>query len=82
MTPVLDINEAAAEYKENFMRNDDIVSPQPAPDLSRTPAVSNASKPFLNAGQHTEEIMEEAGYSKTDIEKLIKNDIIFTLSKI
>jgi len=49
----------------------------PAPKLSVTPGVSNMDKPAATCGQHTSEILKSVGYSQIEIDRLLKNKIVF-----
>lgn len=90
VTPVLSLEEAT-KYKHNvesksFVKCSDQTNlvPGPAPKLSRTPAVSQASKPALKLGEHTEEILKSLNYKNCDIDKLEENGAvqIFRKSKM
>jgi alpha-methylacyl-CoA racemase len=66
--PVLDFIEAT-RYPHNLARDsfiavDGAMHPAPAPRFSRTPGAAGA---IPQAGQHTHEILEQLGYSSTQI---------------
>ncbi len=77
--PVLSPQEAPS-HPFNAERNThvkgafDVMQPAPAPRLSRTPGSVDAGPP--NAGQHTREVLREAGYSDDEIEKLAADEAI------
>ncbi|XP_076065284.1 alpha-methylacyl-CoA racemase [Oratosquilla oratoria] len=82
VTPVLDIEEAPY-HSHNKARNFFVKSartgeyePGPAPLLMRTPAKANVAVPPPNKGQHTEEILTEAGYSKEEISGLVEKKVV------
>lgn len=53
----------------------------PAPKLSATPGVLCVDKPVAVYGQNTSEILRSVGYSQIEINRLLKNKIIFEQSK-
>lgn len=86
VTPVLDIgsvdNHKYRASDESFFRDcNDLVIPEPAPKLSRSPGISSSKKSPPNPGQHTMEILKELGYTKIDIETLLKNESVFAATK-
>ena len=75
--PVLDFHEAT-EHKHNLARNsfehiNGITCPAPGPLLSRTPAKADKVSP---AGAHSNEILEELGFSTEAIAQLQAKGII------
>lgn len=61
------------------------VPPQPAPQLSRTPARSannddDAESPFLTPGSHSREILGEFGCSAQEIQQLIQSKAVIDRS--
>ncbi|XP_043831208.1 alpha-methylacyl-CoA racemase [Dromiciops gliroides] len=82
VTPVVSLEEAALNEhnreRGTFITNEDQhVSPRPAPLLSRTPAVPSTKRDPLE-GEHTEEILQEFGFSKEEINQLTLDKIIET----
>lgn len=67
--------------RNSFIRKDDIVYPVPAPKLSVTPGVSCTNKPKALCGQQTSEILKSIGYSQTEIDKFIADQVIYEESK-
>lgn len=82
VTPVLTMEEAP-HHPHNVARNSFIPSvyspdryePRPAPILSRTPATLPPGLRAPQIGEHTIEILTEAGYSKKAIEELLTGRI-------
>ncbi|XP_075992512.1 alpha-methylacyl-CoA racemase isoform X2 [Anticarsia gemmatalis] len=83
VTPVLDMDLVDKhKYRasdESFYRNENLVIPEPAPKLSRTPGVSTGNKSSPAPGQHTIEVLKEIGYTKHSIEQLIKNGSVYAM---
>lgn len=78
VTPVLGWDEAAA-FSHNADRksfHDKLGIPLPAPKLDRTPAVPEDFRP-IRLGQHSAEILNDLGYSGEEVEKLLKDGIVF-----
>jgi len=83
VTPVLSMDEAP-HHPHNAARNSFVKSsegkgnytPRPAPLLSRTPGQVLDTSTSLRFGQHTQVILEEIGFSKVEIEKLITSKIV------
>jgi alpha-methylacyl-CoA racemase len=74
VAPVLSWSEAT-EHPHNVARRtyveyDGVVQPAPAPRFSRTPAV--IGRPPAGVGEHTDEVLAEAGLSAADIAALRK----------
>ncbi|XP_071096208.1 alpha-methylacyl-CoA racemase-like isoform X2 [Haliotis cracherodii] len=73
--PILEMDEAPAhphnQTNNTFLKNSrGVYEAGPAPALSRTPGVSTL-EPQPVIGQHTLEVLQEAGYSQADIRSLI-----------
>lgn len=86
VTPVVDLDVVDKhKYRssdKSFYRDaDGLVIPEPAPKLSKTPGVSTGKLSPPEPGQHTIEILKELGYSKRDIESLIKNGSVYVKPK-
>ncbi|CAH0603000.1 unnamed protein product [Chrysodeixis includens] len=86
VTPVLELDSVDThKYRasdSSYHRDaNNMVVPEPAPRLVRTPGVSTAHKPLPEPGQHTIEILMELGYKKADIEELIKKDHVYAKRK-
>ncbi|XP_007097488.2 alpha-methylacyl-CoA racemase isoform X1 [Panthera tigris] len=80
VTPVLTFEEVT-QHDHNKERGSFItdeeqnVSPRPAPLLSDTPALPSSKRdPFV--GEHTEEILQEFGFSQVEISQLASDKII------
>ena len=77
--PVLSTDEAPIhphnEERKTFVLNDGAYEPTPAPKLSRTPG-NCTPKPQPAIGEHTLQVLEEAGYSPTEIQQLINDGVI------
>lgn len=73
VTPVLTLAEAAAhpqaQQRQAFVEVDGVVQPAPAPRFGRSRP--NAPRPAPAAGQHTRELLAEAGYSDAEISTLL-----------
>jgi alpha-methylacyl-CoA racemase len=72
-SPVLDWDEAT-RYPHNvarevFVEIDGLVQPAPAPRFSRTPGCAGATPKHV--GQHTREVLSEAGLSERELDGLI-----------
>lgn len=79
--PILEMEEAQ-KYDHNietevFLTNENgKTEPAPAPKLSRTPGVSTLER-RPKVGEHTMSVLLENGISKTDLERLLDNGIVF-----
>jgi alpha-methylacyl-CoA racemase len=62
--------ERSAHVKGAF----DVWQPAPAPRFSRTPGAVEAGPP--NPGQHTREVLKEAGYTDEEIDKLAADEAV------
>lgn len=80
VTPVLCFDQVSShphnQERGSFIKDSSgEESPRPAPVLSRTPAVpSLASNP--DPGEHTVEVLEEYGFTSTEIDQLLAAEII------
>ncbi len=70
--PVLSMAEAPlhahAKAREGFIEVDGVVQPAPAPRFERS--VPGTPKPAPRVGEHTDEVLREAGFSAAEIEAL------------
>jgi alpha-methylacyl-CoA racemase len=70
--PVLSMGEAPHHphnvHRETFIERDGVVQPAPAPRFSRT--LAEVQRPPAHAGQHTDELLVEAGFDADRIAKL------------
>ncbi|KAJ2953767.1 hypothetical protein O0L34_g1394 [Tuta absoluta] len=76
VTPVLDMASVdkhdCNKSRNTFFRNEDnLVVPEPAPKLLRTPGISSSHQPLPKPGQHTIEILKELGFTTTEIDKFL-----------
>jgi alpha-methylacyl-CoA racemase len=76
--PVLSISEAP-HHRHNLARQvfveiDGVPQPAPAPRFSRTRTMPPSSKPRV--GEHTKQLLAEAGYQETEIEALLRTGVI------
>jgi alpha-methylacyl-CoA racemase len=76
--PVLTISEAP-HHRHNlerqvFVEIDGVPQPAPAPRFSRTRTMPRSSKPRV--GQHTKQLLAEAGYQEAEIEALLRTGVI------
>ncbi|CAH0404946.1 unnamed protein product [Chilo suppressalis] len=86
VTPVLEINSMMEhkyhKSKQNKLKsNNNTIIPEPQPSLSRTPGVSVGRESPTMPGQHTIHILKELGYSKVQIEELLKKGIVYANRK-
>lgn len=69
VAPVLSLTEARTHphiaARQTLVEHDGLVQPAPAPRLSRTPGA--LSRPPVLPGQHTAEILAEAGFSDEEV---------------
>lgn len=88
VTPVLSMEEAP-HHPHNASKGSFVPSayspdqfvPRPAPLLSRTPATIQPGIGAPIIGEHTTEVLAEAGFSKEAIEKLLKEKIVVEAKK-
>ncbi|MFH0844510.1 MAG: CoA transferase, partial [Pseudomonadota bacterium] len=78
VAPVLELNEVDGHLhnreRELLLEVDDVLQPAPAPRLSRTPGrVERLSRP---RGSETREVLQELGYSSSDIEAFFTNKTV------
>jgi alpha-methylacyl-CoA racemase len=71
--PVLSMSEAI-DHPHNaargtFVRQDGVLQPAPAPRFDRTPSTLPSKAP--RTGEHTEELLAQAGFSVAEIESLV-----------
>lgn len=82
VTPVLqfeDLNNYCIEPRKSFIKDvDGKIVPNVSPKLSHTPGSSASRLTLPSPGQHSIEVLEELGYSKSQIEDLIVNGHVFT----
>jgi alpha-methylacyl-CoA racemase len=73
VTPVLSMSEAAqhpqAQQRQSFVEVDGVWQPAPAPRFGRSRPT--APRPAPKIGQHTRELLGEAGYSEAEIATLL-----------
>lgn len=88
VTPVLSLEEAPL-HPHNAERNAFVVShengqlvPGPAPRLSVTPGMSQAVTPAPKRGQHTVSVLQDLGYTRSDIAKLENMNVIETYQEM
>ncbi|KOX68541.1 Alpha-methylacyl-CoA racemase [Melipona quadrifasciata] len=81
VTPVLNLKDAAS-HTHNKERNtfkiedNGLITPNPAPRLSRTPGMSKGYQQNPELGEHTTEILTELDFKPEKIASLIANDIV------
>lgn len=84
VTPVLELNEVEKnshiQKRELLLKIDDLIQPAPAPKLSRTPGF--ASGTINPRGRDTIEILKKLGYSKDEINWIIKMGVVENAEKI
>lgn len=77
--PILTIEEASShphnKERNMFTYSNGAYEPNPAPKLSRTPGVCQP-KPRPSIGDHTVEVLQEAGYTQTEIHKLLTDGVV------
>ncbi|XP_043578614.1 alpha-methylacyl-CoA racemase [Bombus pyrosoma] len=81
VTPVVNLKDVAshAHNKErNIFKTEDngLVTPNPAPRLSRTPGMSKKHERNAKLGEHTTEILTELHFKPEEIANLIANGIV------
>lgn len=79
VTPVLTADEAPChphnDERKTFILSDGTYEPSPAPKLSRTPGYCK-SMTQPEVGEHSLEVLKEAGYTQTEIQKLINDGVV------
>ncbi|MEX1147404.1 MAG: CaiB/BaiF CoA-transferase family protein [Sphingomonadales bacterium] len=78
-TEVMDLWEAPDHphnrSRDTFFTDDHgVVQPAPAPRFSRTPGKPAGSPPL--SGEHSREILEEAGYTADDVTRMIADNVV------
>ena len=77
--PVLSIDEAPVHphnrERKTFMKCEDGYEPAPAPKLSRTPGCETP-RPQPCIGQHTVDVLLEAGYTRQDVAAWLEQGVI------
>lgn len=86
VTSVVDIdsvdkNECNSTRKSFYKNDENLIVPEPAPKLLRTPGKSSGHNPLPQPGEHTVEIMKELGFNTKNINELIKNGIVYVCPK-
>ncbi|XP_011505838.1 PREDICTED: alpha-methylacyl-CoA racemase [Ceratosolen solmsi marchali] len=82
VTPVLNFDNVASHKHNSSQKSftlgkDNLVVPNPAPRLSRTPGVSCATQtPNIIPGEHTIEILTEHNFTPDEIKNFIDNNIV------
>ncbi|KAI4501400.1 hypothetical protein M0802_003277 [Mischocyttarus mexicanus] len=81
VTPILNIEDAPhhPHNKENEtfrVTEDNLVIPNPAPRLSRTPGTSMATCKNPERGEHSIDILNELGFDSKEIDNLVTNGIV------
>jgi alpha-methylacyl-CoA racemase len=78
VVPVLGLDEVHRsphnKGRNLLMELDGVIQPAPAPRLSRTPG--RADRPGRPRGAETRAILGEAGYTKREIEELLKKNVV------
>lgn len=83
VTPVLDLESVDnSQYKGTFYRDsENMIVPETAPKLTRTPGVSVGRKSIPIHGQHTYEIAKELGYSHEEISNFVRSGCLYAAPK-
>ena len=72
VAPVLTLTEAPTHphnvERRTFVKHAGIVQPAPAPRFSRTTVALERTAPA--PGEHTDEVLSEVGYQRSEIERL------------
>ncbi|XP_045785931.1 alpha-methylacyl-CoA racemase [Maniola jurtina] len=82
VTPVLDIksvdsHECNSSRKSFYKDHENLIVPEPAPRLSSTPGVSSGKQKPAEIGLHTSQILQELGYSKSEIKDFIIKNVVY-----
>jgi len=76
--PVLTLSEAAVHphnvARQTFVDVAGITQPGPSPRFSRTTVA--IERPPAHCGQHTRDVLADAGFAATDIEKLVETGAV------
>ncbi|HEY1280328.1 MAG TPA: CaiB/BaiF CoA-transferase family protein [Acidimicrobiales bacterium] len=76
--PVLTLSEAAAHphnvARQTFVEVAGVTQPGPSPRFSRTTVA--IERPPAHCGQHTRDVLADAGFAATDIEKLVETGAV------
>ncbi|KAL4712800.1 hypothetical protein ACJJTC_011870 [Scirpophaga incertulas] len=86
VTPVLEMtnletNEYYDAKKPMYRDSNNMIIPEPCPKLSRTPGTTMAKKSPTLQGLHTKEVLQELGYSTTEINNFINTGKVFSANK-
>ncbi|ENN78438.1 alpha-methylacyl-CoA racemase [Dendroctonus ponderosae] len=81
VTPVLDLDEAPLHPHNREQGAFSGPAPNPAPQLSRTPAQSHAHLRSPKIGEHTVEVLSDLGYTGDQIQQLQSQGAVFNESK-
>lgn len=81
VTPVLSLKDVAhhphnKENKTFTVIENNYVTPNPAPRLSRTPGISTATQTNPDRGEHSIEVLTELGYSSKEIDDFIEKGAV------
>jgi len=78
VAPVLELDEVQSHshnrHRGLLMNLEGVLQPAPAPRLSLTPG--RAGKPCRQRGAETKEILLKAGYKETEIEELMRRNVV------
>ena len=76
--PVLNLQEATQHAhnvaRDTFIDHEGVTQPAPAPRFSRTPGAIQSSAAL--AGEHTEEVLQDWGYTAAEIAELKATEAI------
>uniref|UniRef100_A0A1B6IRN8 Alpha-methylacyl-CoA racemase n=1 Tax=Homalodisca liturata TaxID=320908 RepID=A0A1B6IRN8_9HEMI len=80
VTPVLSLSDAATHphnvANRTFVADREVTTPNPAPKLSHTPGQSLSHLPRPRPGQHTQEVLKEAGLPTEEIQELLRSGVV------
>ncbi|KAI8913627.1 alpha-methylacyl-CoA racemase-like protein [Gorgonomyces haynaldii] len=81
VVPVVEIDECHTfepnQKNKIFLESKDGIEPRACPNFSRTPMATVTQQPRV--GEHTQQVLEKLGLSKSEIETLEKNSVISKL---